>query len=167
MSGKANRDAGARNERDVVRQLCEAGLHAERKGWHASGGYDPGDVILEVPDGGCPALTFRVECKWRKAPQFGQLYRWLSEKPNDFLTVKQKGTGEQLAVMPLSTLLLLLKRRLPAPKDRSAGHPNGCRCTSCEDVALEKAHKAKQVARAMLKKTDEPDLDPDFGLGEF
>ena len=96
--GKASRDKGLRNERQLVNELKEWGLAAERVPLSgALGGKDVGDVLV---------AGMRFEAKVR-AGAFSLLYRWLSKVDGLFLKSDRQ---EQLVVMRMRTFRRLLQQ---------------------------------------------------------
>jgi Holliday junction resolvase len=95
--GKASRDKGLRNERQLVNDLKAAGFDASRVPLSgALGGKDVGDVIVS---------GMRFEAKVRSG-SFSLLYRWLSKVDGLFLKSDRQ---EQLVVMRMRTFKQLLQ----------------------------------------------------------
>ena len=94
--GKKSRDKGLRNERNLVTELRESGLPAERVPLSgAAGGAFSGDLIV---------CDLRFEAKARK-DGFKELHRWLADNDGLFLKTDRK---EQLVVLPMRIFRQLL-----------------------------------------------------------
>ena len=94
--GIMSRRKGSRIELEVLHQLQDAGLMAEKLSYAWKQTHD-----LQVK------LLGRLEIKCR-ANGFKQLYTWL--EPVDVLVVRAD-RSEPLAVLPLTTLLKLIKQK--------------------------------------------------------
>jgi Holliday junction resolvase len=104
MGGKHSRTKGANYERELVKELKEAGIYAERRVRNYSGEHDI-DIFPSGPD----EAALIAEAKIRaKLPAW--LMRWLGE--NDLLFMRQD-RGETIAVLPWRTLEALLRKARP------------------------------------------------------
>ena len=96
--GKAQRDKGARVERDIVNRLREKGIDAERVPLSgAAGGSYTGDVVI---NGDVAEVKARKE-----GTGFALLYRWLAD--NSYLIVKTD-RKDPLVVMEMGQFEKLL-----------------------------------------------------------
>ncbi len=100
MSRKERRK-GYRGEHQLVKKLKKAGINAVRVPLSGASEGFKGDVIVEIN-----GEKFTAEVKLRKTG-FKQLYTWLSGKDILFVKADRK---EYLAVLPLETLIKLLRR---------------------------------------------------------
>jgi len=98
--GKASRDKGARNERNLVNELRAHGFEAERVPLSgAAGGQFTGDIILE---------GMRFEAKVR-ASGFATLRRWLGGHDGLFVKADRMETLVVLTMARFMHLLSLAK----------------------------------------------------------
>lgn len=109
--GRASRAKGSRIERELVNQLVEAGIQAERVPLSgAAGGHFSGDVVLYgvAPDSvGAIKQDLTAEVKARKqGAGFTQLEKWKGD--HDLLFLK-RDRQEPMVVMDWTLFLGLLK----------------------------------------------------------
>jgi hypothetical protein len=100
MNGRASKQKGSRNEREIVKLLLEAGFTANRSplsGALREARYGSG-CDIEVAMFG---RDHRIECK-HHANGFARLYKWLTGV--DFLVLRAD-RSEPLVVLPLTRLI--------------------------------------------------------------
>jgi len=97
--GKAQREKGCRNERQLVSILRAYGIPAQRVPLSGGTSYAKGDVEAEIK-----GRTWRIESKVR-GNGFKRLYEWLTG--NDALVVRAD-RQEALVVLPLRTFCELI-----------------------------------------------------------
>ena len=103
MGGKHSRNKGAAYEREIVNQLKEHGVLAERVPLSGAmkGNYG-GDIKLG------PVLGYIGECK-RSKKSLSRIYKALEQDNADFLFARDDGK-ETVAIVRMETLLTLFKQ---------------------------------------------------------
>jgi hypothetical protein len=97
--GIMSRRKGARIELDVLHELQDAGLTCEKLSYAWKKTHDLRLTMLGRNDN-----KMEVKCR---ANGFATIYKWL--KPVDLLILR-RDRSEALAVMPISTLIKLIKQ---------------------------------------------------------
>ena len=103
MGGKHSRNKGAAYEREIVNQLKDYGIEAERVPLSGAmkGNYG-GDIKLG------PVLGYIGECK-RSKKSLSRIYKALEQDNADFLFARDDGK-ETVAIVRMETLLTLFKQ---------------------------------------------------------